>query len=270
MIEILTQLAVEIIQGLTLVKIAVAVFMVIGLSVLAEKVSTRFAGLVSGFPLGAAISLFFIGYEVGPHFAAQSAAYMVLGLIATMFFVFGYYLGTSAFSHTRGAVPVLLSALAGILAYFAAAVLLQHARVGPAAAALSSSMAIILFTMLFRRLKNIRIDNPVRLSLSIYLSRAIFAAAVVVLVTAAARLVGPSWAGLLSAFPVTLLPFLVIVHATYRAEHVRAILKNVPRGLGALVVFGIVIGLAYPVWGIYWGTMAGYLAAGIYLLAITL
>jgi hypothetical protein len=270
MMPFLTLFIAEIFQFLTLIKIAVAVIMAISLSVLAEKVSTRFAGIVSGFPLGAAISLFFIGYEVGPLFAAQSAAYMIFGLIATMFFVFGYYIGTGIFSHHRAAVSALLSALGGLLAYFAAAVFLQRIKVGLAAAALFSSTAIIFFSLLFRRLENVRIEDPVRLSPTVYFSRAAFAAAVVVLVTALARFVGPAWAGLLSAFPVTLLPFVVIVHATYRQEHVRAILKNIPRGLGALVAFGIAIGHFYPLYGIVWGTIAAYLIAGIYLVAVSL
>ena len=32
----------------------------------AERVSPRVAGLLSGYPLGAAIALFFMGLEIGP------------------------------------------------------------------------------------------------------------------------------------------------------------------------------------------------------------
>ena len=79
--NIFHEIIVGVFKGLTLIKIGVAVFMVVGLSLIAEKVSTRFAGLVSGFPLGAAISLFFIGYEIEPSFAARSALFTILGLI---------------------------------------------------------------------------------------------------------------------------------------------------------------------------------------------
>ena len=42
-------------------KIAVTIGLVLALSLVAERVSPRAAGLLSGYPLGAAIALFLIG-----------------------------------------------------------------------------------------------------------------------------------------------------------------------------------------------------------------
>lgn len=39
-----------------LIKLAVAIFMVIGITSIAERVSSRFAGVLLGFPLGAGIN----------------------------------------------------------------------------------------------------------------------------------------------------------------------------------------------------------------------
>jgi hypothetical protein len=97
----------QIFQGITLIKIAVAVLMVVGLSVLAERVSTRFAGVVSGYPLGADITLYFY------------------------------------------------------------------------------------------RLENVRIDKPLRLNMPQLMLRALFSAAVIILITASAGMLGPDWAGLM-------------------------------------------------------------------------
>ena len=60
----------------------------------------------------------------------------------------------------------------------------------------------------------------------------------------------------------------MIVHTGYRTEHVWAILKNVPRGLGALVAFGLTINLTFPGYGVWWGTLMGYLSAVVYLLLV--
>jgi hypothetical protein len=109
-----------------------------------------------------------------------------------------------------------------------------------------------------------------RSSFGLLLLRSLFAAAVITLITASARLVGSDWAGLLAAFPITMLPFVFIIHATYHTEHVWAILKNVPMGLGAIVVYGFVIALSYPRHGIWLGTLEGYLAAAAYLLLLNL
>lgn len=262
----ITALYSEILQPLTIVKIIVAILMVLGLSVLAERVSTRFAGLVSGFPMGAAISLFFIGFEIGPVFAAQSAVYMVLGLTGTLLFVWGYY-GTTCFLKGRSGIgPAILSGAGGVMLYLAGAVLLRQITVGLGGAAIITIIASILCMTYLRKLKNITITSPLRLNWKVGWWRAAFAASMVVLVTAAAHLVGPAWSGLLSAFPVTLLPFVMIVHSSYQTEHVWTILKNVPRGLGALVAFGITVSLAFPGYGIWWGTLLGYLSASVYLL----
>jgi len=73
---------------LILVKIAVTIGVVIMLSLVAERVSTSMAGVLSGYPLGAAIVLFFYGLGVSPEFAAKSAVYAMPGLIGTQSFVY--------------------------------------------------------------------------------------------------------------------------------------------------------------------------------------
>ena len=59
----------------------------ITLSLVAERVSTSVAGVLSGYPLGAAI-VFFYGLEVSPELAAKSAIYAMPGLIGTQSFVY--------------------------------------------------------------------------------------------------------------------------------------------------------------------------------------
>ena len=46
-----------------LVKIALSIGMVVGLSLIAERSGPRVAGILAGYPLGIALALFFIGYE---------------------------------------------------------------------------------------------------------------------------------------------------------------------------------------------------------------
>ena len=93
-------------------KIIVTVGMVLSLSAVAERVSPRVAGLLSGYPLGAAIALFFMGLEIGPDFAAQSAVYTLVGLVASQVFVYGYYRASAALQ--RHVIPAAtLTALCG-------------------------------------------------------------------------------------------------------------------------------------------------------------
>lgn len=98
--------------------------------------------------------------------------------------------------------------------------------------------------------------------------RAVFAALVILAITTMAGLVGPRWVGLFSAFPITMPPLLVIVQFTYQLDHVRTIIKKVPRGLGSLLAYAMFVAASYPRAGIGWGTLLGYLAATAYLLLL--
>ena len=261
----MNELAAQLFQASTLIKIVAAALMVVGLSVLAEKVSPRFAGLVSGYPLGAAISLFFIGMEIGPDFAGQGAVYMVFGLLGLHAYLLGYYLGVRLCGGRTGVWPTAAASVLGLGLYFPGVWLVQSVDVGLWGAVLSAAATIVVFTFFFRRLENIRIDRPVRLNPAAVAFRAGFAALVVIMVTCSAALVGERWSGVLSAFPMTMFPLMVVLNLNYSAAHVLTLIKNVPRGLGCLVVYGLVVALAYPRHGVVWGTLEGYVFSTAYL-----
>jgi hypothetical protein len=213
---------------LVIAKLAVTIATVLTLSAVAERVSPRVAGVLSGYPLGAAIALFFMGVEIGPGFAAESAVYTQVGLVALQLFVYVYY-RVSAALPGRG---ILISSLAALGAYFTASALLHALPFSAAGALLLPVASIFLFVFLFRRVPNVPIARSVRFTAAVLLFRAGLAALTILAITGAAATVGPQWAGLFAAFPVALFPLLLIVHRTYGKSHVHTILKNFPRGWG--------------------------------------
>lgn len=260
----------ELFSLMTLVKAGAAIVMVVLLSLLAEVVSPRFAGILSGFPLGAALSLFFIGMEINTWFAAQSALFTSVGLIATQVFAYVYYRVVRLASQTGRGMQILCASAGGLAGYFLTAALLRSLRVNIAVGMLLPALSICAFTALFRHVENVRIVKRVSLNAKALMVRSVFAAIAVSIITSAARIVGPDWAGLFAAFPVTMLPFVVIIHATYQQEHVFAVLKNVPRGLGAIIAYCTLVFLFYPTHGIVIGTLIAYAAATVYLVLIQL
>lgn len=243
-------------------KLIVTIGAVLALSAVAERVSPRVAGVLSGYPLGAAIALFFMGVEIGPDFAAQGAVYTQIGLVALLIFVYVYFRVSSALPH-RG---ILLSSAAALSAYFAASGLLYAIPFSPATAVLLPLAAIVVFMFLFRRIENIPITRSVRLSWSVLGLRAGLAALMIIIVTGVARGVGPAWAGLFAAFPIALYPLMLIVHITYDKRHVHTIIKNFPLGLGALIAYTVSVSLLYPLAGVGWGTVLSFGAATLYLI----
>jgi len=226
------------------------------------------AGIASGYPLGAAISLFFIGFELGPAFAARSAVYTAAGLTATVAFVGGYLAGLRLAEGRRRPLALILAVLPALAAYGVAAGALSLLPINRVSAPLIAMASMIAANRLFRRIPDTAIRQTIRLSLGVTLLRALFAALVILLITGAARLVGPDWAGLFSAFPITMLPLLVIIQFTYEPAHVRTVIKNVPRGLGALLIYALVVAASYEDLGIGWGTVLGYLVATAYLVIL--
>lgn len=249
---------------LLFVKILSATLIVVTLSVVAEKASPRVSGLLAGYPLGAAIALFFYGIELGPRFAADAAVYTLLGLIATQSFVYAYYHLSLRLRHWSAPI----SSLGAIATFLLVAHLFSYLPAVPPLVVALTVLSMGLFIFLLRKLPDTSIGRPVRLGLGVLLLRALFSTGLIVAITAAAKAVGERWAGLLSGFPITLFPFILIIHLTYRQSHVHTIIKNFPRGMGALVLYSISVYLLYPRIGIWLGTVAAFGVATLYLLAI--
>lgn len=249
---------------LILIKTVVSVFIIIALSLVAEHVSPRVSGIISGYPLGAAITLFFLGYEISPEFAASSAVYTVLGLISSQVLAFIYYL----ISAQTKSFSVLLSSLCGVAGFIASSFLLGIIHLDALLILPVTCLATLGFHLLFRKIDDPLITNKKQFSLTMLFGRATASATLILLITGAAKAIGPKWAGLFSSFPLTLFPLLVIIHITYQAEHVHSIIKNLPSGLGSLIFYLVLIHYSYPAFGLFSGTLLGFLGSTIYLLIV--
>lgn len=251
---------------MTLVKMGTVILITVVLSVLAEVTSPRLAGILTGFPLGAAVSLFFMGFEINPGFAAESSLHTSTGVAATITFAFAYYRVSLLAAGLNRSLQILLACIAGTAVYLATASILSILPADPAIALLLPVLVIALSTrFLFRGIEDVRIDKRVGMSVKLLLVRSLFAASTVVLIISTAKVVGPTWAGLFSAFPNIMLPLVVIIQFTYNPEHAYVIVKNVPKGLTSVVVYCLTVSLTYPVYGIYAGTAMAYGIATLYL-----
>ena len=246
---------------LILWKLLVSILAVVGLSLVAEHVSARVAGVLSGYPLGSAIALFFIGVEQGEAFAAEAAVHTLAGFSASLVLVFCYLHASKPLQ--RFHLPV--AALAGVGGFLLASALLQQLSLALLGGGLVTLAAIGLFGYLFRRIDNASLGERVKFSRGVLLFRALMAAATVLLITGIAGWIGPAWSGLLSAFPITLFPFMLILHHSYGKAVVYTVIKNYPMGLGALLCYTLTVAFGYRLWGLGWGTLAGFAVATGYL-----
>ena len=78
------------VDGLLLTKAVISIGIVVALSLIAERVGPRAAGLLTGLPLGGGMVIIFTGAEQGTAFATEAAAHMVPGFVTTLTFIYLY------------------------------------------------------------------------------------------------------------------------------------------------------------------------------------
>ncbi|MBC7000286.1 hypothetical protein [Cytophaga sp. FL35] len=243
-------------------KLLIAIVFVVGLSLIAENVSPKIAGILSGYPTGSAITLFFFGLEVNPEFAAKSALYNMVGLTGALSFVLAYYMASR---HIKK-YPIFFSSICAIVTYLLIVWILHHLQ------EITYWTIILPVTFSFfciyflKNIENLKIKKKVKLGLDTLIIRAFFAALIILSITMAPNFFGPEWSGLFSAFPTTLFPLIVIIHYSYSKEHVHTIIKNVPIGMFSLIIYSLTVSMVYPTFGIYWGTLLSFASATVYLL----
>nr|WP_298249960.1 hypothetical protein [uncultured Halomonas sp.] len=251
--------------GWQLAKLVVSIGMVLGLGAIAVRVSPRVAGLLAGYPLGTAIALFFIGLELSPGFAAESAVHTLAGFTATLALGGGYLLA----GHRPGLPGVLAGTAAGLAAFLAVSLVLTRIEFDRLSGTLTTLAAIALFTWWYRHVPESVARPAGRSSWGALMVRALLAAAIIFVITGLAHVMPAAWAGVMAAFPVTMYPFLVILHLTHGHGPVATVIKHYPMGLGSLLSYALCVSLTYPTLGLTLGTLTGFAVATLWLLGWT-
>jgi hypothetical protein len=254
------------ILSVILVKILISILVVLGLSMVAQRSSPAISGILSGYPLGSAITLFFYGFDMGANFASNSSVYSLLSLISCQVFVYVYYL---TILRAKRFSPLICSFFS-ITAFFTTTYIFSKIEFSLYETLTAALISIIIFSHLFRKLPDVKIVKKRKSSLNVVLLRAIMSAIIVVIITSIPHFLGAKWAGLFSGFPIILLPLILIIHISYQKEHVCSVIKGFPKGLGSLIIYIISVHSFYPLVGIYLGTLLAFGFATIYLFSILL
>lgn len=243
-------------------KLILVVVVVLGLSLLAEYLGAKTAGFLSAYPTGTALTMFFYGLEQDATFAAESALYSLAGLLAMQAFLYGYYQAAKAASRFA-----IAAGIAGaFVAYGITIVPLYYLQPSPLTALIIGAASIVLFIRLFNEELAHSAPRRVRPSLGILLLRTILVIGIFLGITGLAGWVGSAWAGLLAAFPVTVFPLILIIHASHDKTAALNLIAQVPRGLGSILAYSGTVFLLFPHAGIYWGTLWAFAAATGYIL----
>ncbi|MEH6526426.1 MAG: hypothetical protein V7723_10155 [Sneathiella sp.] len=249
-----------------LIKIVVTSLIVLGLSWLSERVGPRIAGVFAGLPLGIAVSLFFMGVEQGPKFASTASLSALGGLGASLVFCYVYWKTSSLLGRWNVVLTSAISIAVFLLVAAALGMLPQNRWLLTAVTVTITGIAILLFRGIPKTDYNGR--KTVKVTPTSLVVRAGVATAILLVITGLANVIGEKWAGLLSGFPITLYPVLLIVHVTYSKEDAHGIIKGFPYGIGSLIICSLAASYLLVPLGVYWGMLAAIALSTIFLAVI--
>jgi uncharacterized membrane protein (GlpM family) len=247
-------------------KILISVLVVLVLSWIAENVNPRISGILSGMPLGAVLVLYFVGRELGPEFAIASTLYAIASITASISFALGYYYA----SRLKIQFSPLVSSVCGLICFFVVVALLNWIHFDLVAAIALTLTTLIIVAYTYHTSEVNKIQIKVKMTFQRLLFRSGLAAVFVVAITIAAQFIGPRWSGLLLGFPMTFLPFILVIHMTYSAAQVRTIIRNFPLGLIGLLCFLVVVNQTIPELGVNVAIVTGLGCALTYLMLLSL
>jgi hypothetical protein len=214
-----------------LAKMAIAAFIVVSASLIAERSSPMIAAMVATLPVSAGPVYVFLALEHGPAFVGQAALGSVGSNVAAACYCVTYVL----LAQRQGPVVSILAALA---VWVTSVSILQHIS-------LQLLPAMLLMVVVFAAC--IFVTRPYVLARSLSTAarawyaipiRAVAVALLVAVVTSISAAVGPVWSGVMATFPIVLSSLAAILHLRIGGPATAAAIANAIPGL-----FGFGLGL---------------------------
>jgi hypothetical protein len=250
-------------MSLIIIKTVVSITVVLLLVFVSER-NPGLGGLLAGLPIGAGMMVFFYGTEQGVGFAVQGIPYGISGLTSSLSFAVGFYIGGKNFMD-RPLFHVAVASLSGLTAFFIVGYLISIFKIDLVASLLIFAAGVIPVVAFFRNIPVKRKSIPKKLNFLTVLFRTLFVAAVVLLVTGIAKIIGHRWSGIMASFPTGLCPLLMILAYSYKDELYPVVLSSFSFSVTTLVVFYLSVSVLFPSTGVFCGTLIAYVICLAYL-----
>lgn len=246
---------------LLIIKSIAVVALVLSLSYIAEKVSPKVSGILSGLPVGSSITLLFFAIENGVDYVTNVALYNIHGLFAALAFSIGYYIST----FYKGKFEIFMSLLISFIAYLIIAFILAYVPPHVVLTPLIVITLMLIASVYFAKKENFAIDKKVKTSISDIFFRSLLTISIFLVISSLPKYVPSNIAGIFSSFPTILLPLMLIIHFRHSRLQARTVIKNTPFGLSSVVIYSLVVYFAYAKIGIVFGTIVALIASVLYV-----
>ncbi|HAP42630.1 MAG: hypothetical protein A2Y37_10285 [Spirochaetes bacterium GWB1_60_80] len=226
----------------------------------AEKLGSRLGGLIGNLPSNIVVSLIFVSLTKGPHFAAEAARAVPLGMAIDTVFLFTF-VAAAGLGPLRAAPLALLAWAAGAGLALALPPLPMLASVAVFVIVAGGLFLVAEGPLRIRAVpKRDSHFRPAALAL-----RAVFAGSVVATTVATASFAPPYLTGLIATFPAVLLSTMTILSLAQGPDFARATGKILLLSSSNIVVYALVAQLSFPAVGWLAGSLLSFLAAAAWV-----
>jgi hypothetical protein len=257
--------------------------LITSITIIAEKKSPKIAGIMMSLPVITFLSLLFMAISQGADFSSKAAVWNPIGAIADLVYMGLFTVGTglpgyiqkntgrreSKYGKNEKIIEILAGLLFGFTGYFFFILVSSKFQIASGWISLAYLwISAIVFYVLFKRLKEIKLEKPQLVSAKEILFRGLFGGGVVAAVVILGDSAGHMWGGLFSSFPGTITPVLVLLHLKNGKDMSCCVIKSAPIGLSGTGLYSCMVWLLYPVYGIIMGTLVSYLAVFVFLFVL--
>lgn len=233
------------------------------LSIFAERVHERIAGIIISFPTTIALSFFFIGWAISPEKVVEVAPVIPFMEGVVMIFTVVYlYLSKIKISKIPSMALCVFGSLSVWFVLTLSLVVVQISNIWISLAGYIVLTAIAYYFITFKS-HTISVYSALRYSNLEKIGRAIFAGAVIALSVYLSKTLGPIWGVVFGAFPAVYLSTMTIVYWHYDSPYLFKVWKNSPLGSMVFLIYALSVMYTFPAFGLIWGTLVSYLISGV-------
>lgn len=222
-------------------------------TLLAERVPVRWRGLVLTVPTTMALGFFFIGLTKSVYDIPEVATFFPAALMPDYIFVAAF-----AFlaQYSLALSFVVSYALWALFAYI---IVSYPPETFLSSTFLYSLPIIVILYFLIKKLPQVTALVPVPFNVKHVLIRSLIGGTIIASVVILSKTLGNIWGSLFSAFPAAFSATLMIYYVVHGKQIIPSVAKSMffPGVIGYILYAGVAI-LAFPRFGIWYGTLACY------------
>ena len=251
---------------LVFIKLVLSIIIIVGIAEISKRISPQMGGIISGLPLGTGLSIYFISYEQGVDFTIKGIPWGIAGLSASILFCVIYILVSRMDRSNNRILLIAKSSFISMVSFFIFGYFIFLLKVNLLQASLL--FATVFFINLFIINKLIKTPEKTSKSTSTLLqilSRGLTVGIILLIITGVASIVGSKWAGILSSFPSTLFPLILVLHYEEGNKLFPYVILGFSYSISTLLVFYLSYLYFVPLYGLNIGFLIIYGLCAIYL-----